>query len=197
MKVIELLEALSELPETRKYASRRNLWWPMEFRLDGPTFVEEAESAQPVVYLTEAAHVGYLPGVVARELGGADERPGGTDAGHSPGRLLSMRPMRRTSRVGTEPGGWLQQGLRRAGRLALPDAGRGAGTSRGAAMNTVIGYLRVSTREQADSGLGIASQRRTITEEAERRGWEVRWVTDDGYTARNVNRPGYREAIAR
>lgn len=62
-------------------------------------------------------------------------------------------------------------------------------------MNTVIGYLRVSTREQADSGLGIASQRRTITEEAERRGWEVRWVTDDGYTARNLNRPGYREAM--
>jgi DNA invertase Pin-like site-specific DNA recombinase len=59
----------------------------------------------------------------------------------------------------------------------------------------VIGYLRVSTREQADSGLGLDAQRRAITEEAERRGWEVRWVLDDGYTARNLNRPGYREAM--
>jgi DNA invertase Pin-like site-specific DNA recombinase len=60
---------------------------------------------------------------------------------------------------------------------------------------TVIGYLRVSTREQAESGLGLDAQRRAIIEEAERRGWEVRWITDDGYTARNLNRPGYREAM--
>jgi DNA invertase Pin-like site-specific DNA recombinase len=59
----------------------------------------------------------------------------------------------------------------------------------------VIGYLRVSTREQADSGLGLDAQRRAITDEAERRGWKVTWCVDDGYTARNVNRPGLQEAL--
>jgi DNA invertase Pin-like site-specific DNA recombinase len=65
----------------------------------------------------------------------------------------------------------------------------------GATETTVIGYLRVSTREQADSGLGLDAQRRAISDEAERRGWAVRWIVDDGYTARNLNRPGYREAM--
>ena len=59
----------------------------------------------------------------------------------------------------------------------------------------VIGYLRVSTREQADSGLGLDAQRRAIAAEADRRGWSVRWITDDGYTARNLRRPGIREAM--
>lgn len=59
----------------------------------------------------------------------------------------------------------------------------------------VIGYLRVSTREQADSGLGLDAQRRAITDEAERRGWTVHWCVDDGYTARNANRPGLQEAL--
>jgi DNA invertase Pin-like site-specific DNA recombinase len=63
------------------------------------------------------------------------------------------------------------------------------------AVETVIGYLRCSTREQADSGLGLDAQRRTITAEAERRDWSVRWITDDGYTARNLKRPGIQEAM--
>jgi len=60
----------------------------------------------------------------------------------------------------------------------------------------VIGYLRVSTREQADSGLGLDAQRRTISVEAERRGWEVEWLVDDGRSARNLNRPALTEALA-
>lgn len=59
----------------------------------------------------------------------------------------------------------------------------------------VIGYLRVSTREQADSGLGLDAQRRAITDEATRRGWDVTWCVDEGYTARNMNRPGLTEAL--
>lgn len=55
----------------------------------------------------------------------------------------------------------------------------------------VIGYLRVSTEEQAISGLGLADQRAVIGSEAERRGWsEVEFVTDDGYSAKNLSRPG-------
>jgi hypothetical protein len=73
MKVIELLEALSELPEDAEVRLASQPSWPMEFRLDGPTFIEgeqdEDGAAGPVVYLTEATHLGYLPGFVARELG--------------------------------------------------------------------------------------------------------------------------------
>ncbi len=59
----------------------------------------------------------------------------------------------------------------------------------------VIGYLRVSTREQADSGLGLDAQRRVIGREAEHRGWTMRWIVDDGHTARNLRRPGLTEAL--
>lgn len=60
----------------------------------------------------------------------------------------------------------------------------------------VIGYLRVSTEEQAVSGLGLADQRAVIGAEAERRGWsEVEFVTDDGYSAKNLSRPGIASAL--
>lgn len=61
----------------------------------------------------------------------------------------------------------------------------------------VIGYLRVSTREQADSGLGLDAQRRAIGDEAERRGWDVQWAVDEGRSARNLNRPALTDALAR
>lgn len=51
-------------------------------------------------------------------------------------------------------------------------------------------YLRVSTVEQADSGLGIAAQRRAVEHEAERRGWpEVTWYVDAGASGRTLDRP--------
>ncbi|MBE7193209.1 MAG: recombinase family protein [Gordonia polyisoprenivorans] len=44
-----------------------------------------------------------------------------------------------------------------------------------------LGYLRVSTDEQARSGLGLAAQRITVTTEADKRGFEVvGWRVDDG-----------------
>lgn len=49
-----------------------------------------------------------------------------------------------------------------------------------AATGHVVAYRRVSTREQADSGLGLAAQRERLQTEAEHRGWgDVRWVTDE------------------
>jgi DNA invertase Pin-like site-specific DNA recombinase len=64
------------------------------------------------------------------------------------------------------------------------------------ARTPVLAYLRVSTEEQARSGLGLDAQRRVIEEEAERRGWEVQWIVDDGYSARDLNRPGWRKVEA-
>lgn len=60
----------------------------------------------------------------------------------------------------------------------------------------VIGYLRVSTEEQAVSGLGLADQRAIIAAEAGRRGWNnVSYVSDEGYSAKNLSRPGISEAL--
>ncbi|MFT3854165.1 MAG: recombinase family protein [Ilumatobacteraceae bacterium] len=59
----------------------------------------------------------------------------------------------------------------------------------------VIAYLRVSTEEQARSGLGLEAQRTRIEEEAQRREWAVTWLTDDGYTASNLERPALTTAL--
>ena len=61
----------------------------------------------------------------------------------------------------------------------------------------VVGYTRVSTREQSADGLTLDTQRKAIQAEAERRGWElVEVIEDDGYTGRNDNRPGLQRALA-
>ena len=58
-------------------------------------------------------------------------------------------------------------------------------------MTDAIGYVRVSTEEQADSQLGLAAQRAAITEEAERRGWRlVEIVEDAGFSGKSLKRPG-------
>ncbi len=59
----------------------------------------------------------------------------------------------------------------------------------------VVGYLRVSTIEQADSRLGLDAQRSTIQAEADRRGWEVVWVEDAGRSGRDLVRPGIERAM--
>lgn len=60
----------------------------------------------------------------------------------------------------------------------------------------MIAYTRVSTDEQANSGLGLASQEASIRDEAERRGWElVEVVADEGLTGKNLERPALRSAL--
>ena len=60
----------------------------------------------------------------------------------------------------------------------------------------VIGYLRVSTEEQAVSGLGLADQRAVIAAEAERRSWgDIEFMTDEGYSAKNLSRPSIAQAL--
>lgn len=60
----------------------------------------------------------------------------------------------------------------------------------------VIGYLRVSTDEQAVSGLGLADQRSVIAAETTRRGWsDVEYLSDEGFSAKNLSRPGIAQAL--
>jgi DNA invertase Pin-like site-specific DNA recombinase len=60
----------------------------------------------------------------------------------------------------------------------------------------VITYLRVSTSEQADSGLGLAAQRATLTSAAMGRGWEItQWCEDAGATGSHMDRPGLHAAL--
>jgi DNA invertase Pin-like site-specific DNA recombinase len=50
-----------------------------------------------------------------------------------------------------------------------------------------LAYLRCSTEEQALNGNGLDAQRRTVTAEAERRGWQVEVVADEGLSGKYVN----------
>lgn len=66
------------------------------------------------------------------------------------------------------------------------------------APTVVVGYVRVSTAEQADSGLGLAAQRATLTAECQRRGWTLTAVYEDaGVSAKALTgRPALAEALA-
>lgn len=62
----------------------------------------------------------------------------------------------------------------------------------------VIGYLRVSTDEQAVSGLGLGDQRDVIASEAARRNWvDIEFLSDEGYSAKNLSRPAIAAALDR
>ncbi len=51
---------------------------------------------------------------------------------------------------------------------------------------TVVGYIRVSTTEQADSGAGLTAQRTTINAEVERRGWNLAEVFTDTASGKSM-----------
>jgi DNA invertase Pin-like site-specific DNA recombinase len=56
--------------------------------------------------------------------------------------------------------------------------------------------LRVSTEEQAISGLGLADQKAVIENEASRRGWtDLDFMVDKGYSAKNLVRPSISTAL--
>lgn len=60
----------------------------------------------------------------------------------------------------------------------------------------VIGYLRVSTDEQAESGLGLDAQRAMLETEIAHRGWQtVDIVEDAGKTGSNLDRPALKRAL--
>jgi DNA invertase Pin-like site-specific DNA recombinase len=62
----------------------------------------------------------------------------------------------------------------------------------------IIAYTRVSTSEQAHSGLGLAAQRSSILREAKARGWDlasIEWIEDAGFSAKSLRRPGLTIAL--
>jgi DNA invertase Pin-like site-specific DNA recombinase len=61
----------------------------------------------------------------------------------------------------------------------------------------VIAYVRVSSEEQALSGLGLADQRATIQRAADSRDWtDLCFIGDEGFSAKNLDRPGIASALA-
>lgn len=61
-----------------------------------------------------------------------------------------------------------------------------------------LGYIRVSTSEQADSGLGLEAQLLAIRTTAQLRGWDlVDIITDAGVSGTRAKRPGLDAAKAR
>jgi len=61
---------------------------------------------------------------------------------------------------------------------------------------TVIGYTRVSTREQQRTGYGLGAQHTAIEREAAYRGWtDLIMIEDGAATGANLNRPGLQHAL--
>lgn len=73
---------------------------------------------------------------------------------------------------------------------------RGVGTTD---TNRALGYVRVSTDEQAASGAGLAAQRRAIETEATRRGWELLETVGEtaGASSATLEREGLQGALER
>ncbi len=60
-----------------------------------------------------------------------------------------------------------------------------------------LGYVRVSTADQVDNGASLDAQRTALNGEADRRGWDLELVADEGLSGKNMNRPALLEALAR
>lgn len=59
-----------------------------------------------------------------------------------------------------------------------------------------IGYIRVSTEDQADSGLSLENQKARIPAYAASQGWELHAIYEDaGISAKTLDRPGLRAAL--
>ena len=59
-----------------------------------------------------------------------------------------------------------------------------------------IGYIRVSTNEQAESGLSMDTQREKITAQATANGWKLLGIYEDaGVSAKTLDRPGLQAAF--
>jgi len=60
-----------------------------------------------------------------------------------------------------------------------------------------LGYCRVSTGMQVESGAGLDAQRAALEAEAARHGWQLEIVTDAGLSGKDMKRPVLIDALAR
>lgn len=61
-----------------------------------------------------------------------------------------------------------------------------------------LGYVRVSTLDQAEHGASLDAQEATLTAEAERRGWDVEIIREEGKSAKSIEgRAKLTDALAR
>ncbi len=66
----------------------------------------------------------------------------------------------------------------------------------GLTTTVVRAYIRVSTEEQALSGFSLQAQADCLQSVAQSRGWRIaRVYQDDGYSAKDMNRPGLRQLL--
>jgi len=64
------------------------------------------------------------------------------------------------------------------------------------AITEAVAYVRVSTQEQADSGLGLEAQKARIAAYCTAQGWHLAEVfTDAGVSAKTLNRPALQDAL--
>lgn len=59
-----------------------------------------------------------------------------------------------------------------------------------------VGYIRCSTSEQRDSGLGLEAQRAAIEATCEARGWELLSIEQDVASGARLDRPGLQQALS-
>ncbi len=59
-----------------------------------------------------------------------------------------------------------------------------------------VGYIRVSTSEQGQSGLGLAAQRSAIEAACAARGWQLAAIEQDIGSGAKADRPGLQRALA-
>ena len=61
----------------------------------------------------------------------------------------------------------------------------------------VIGYVRVSTNEQAENGVSLSAQKHRIREYCKANGWTcVEILEDDGYSGKDLRRPALQRLLA-
>lgn len=60
-----------------------------------------------------------------------------------------------------------------------------------------MGYVRVSTEGQVVEGASLDAQRASLAAEANRRNWDLQLVADEGYSAKDLKRPGLAAALDR
>ena len=67
------------------------------------------------------------------------------------------------------------------------------------ATNKVLGYVRVSTDEQAKTGHGLAAQRTALAAECARRGWDLVGIVGEvkGASAKSLDRAGLQSVLTR